>query len=279
MRDLRFGVLAGLATGTLLLVGTPAFGQAYVGPENCRACHAEAYDAWANSPHARAQDSLTGKSAKDGRCLQCHAPQLDKGVGQISCESCHGAGQYYAPAYVMKDSELARAVERRHLIPATDVAAVDDDLREGVPTGLRHQALAPLVVGARDEDLLERHFALGEEGLGPHAERAALGGVDGHVSHARHPSAPVPGCDTCAVGMIETEAVVLRGVKYGEADVILALLTPGMGRVSAIAKGARRPTSKQGGRLQPIAANPDGSIWNYRIIDPRQFILSTSFDL
>jgi outer membrane receptor protein involved in Fe transport len=35
----------------------------------------------------------------------------------------------------------------------------------------------------------------------------------------------------------------------------------------------------EGGRLQPIAANPDGSVWNYRIIDPRQFILSTSFDL
>ena len=38
---------------------------------------------------------------------------------------------------------------------------------------------------------------------------------------------------------IETEAVVLRTLRYGEADAILALLTPGMGRVSAIAKGAR----------------------------------------
>lgn len=51
--------------------------------------------------------------------------------------------------------------------------------------------------------------------------------------------------------MIETEAVVLRTLRYGEADAILTLLTPGLGRVSAIAKGARRPTSKQGGRLQP----------------------------
>ncbi len=50
---------------------------------------------------------------------------------------------------------------------------------------------------------------------------------------------------------IETEAVVLRTLRYGESDAILSLLTPGLGRVSAIAKGARKPTSRQGGRLQP----------------------------
>lgn len=49
----------------------------------------------------------------------------------------------------------------------------------------------------------------------------------------------------------ETEAVVLRGIRYSEADVVLALFTRSHGRVSAIAKGARRTTSKLGGRLQP----------------------------
>jgi hypothetical protein len=34
----------------------------------------------------------------------------------------------------------------------------------------------------------------------------------------------------------------------------------------------------ENGRLQPIAYNPDGQAWNYRIIDPRQFILSVTFD-
>ena len=33
------------------------------------------------------------------------------------------------------------------------------------------------------------------------------------------------------------------------------------------------------GRLQSVAVNPDGSTYVYRIIDPRQFILSMSFDL
>ena len=35
----------------------------------------------------------------------------------------------------------------------------------------------------------------------------------------------------------------------------------------------------EGGRLQRVAVNPDGSTYAYRIIDPRQFILSVNFDL
>lgn len=33
------------------------------------------------------------------------------------------------------------------------------------------------------------------------------------------------------------------------------------------------------GRLQPVAAYPDGSIYADRIIEPRRLILSASFDL
>ncbi len=33
------------------------------------------------------------------------------------------------------------------------------------------------------------------------------------------------------------------------------------------------------GHLQGVAVNPDGIFWNYRIIDPRQFIFTTRFDL
>ncbi|WP_414662672.1 TonB-dependent receptor plug domain-containing protein [Horticoccus sp. 23ND18S-11] len=35
----------------------------------------------------------------------------------------------------------------------------------------------------------------------------------------------------------------------------------------------------ENGHLQRISVNPDGTPWNYRIIDPRQFILTTTFDL
>jgi DNA repair protein RecO (recombination protein O) len=53
-------------------------------------------------------------------------------------------------------------------------------------------------------------------------------------------------------GNVRTEAIVLRSLRYGEADRILHLITPQMGRVSAIAKGVRKPRSRFGGRLEPL---------------------------
>jgi DNA repair protein RecO (recombination protein O) len=53
-------------------------------------------------------------------------------------------------------------------------------------------------------------------------------------------------------GSIKTEAVVLRSIRYGEADRILHLYTSARGRLSAIAKGSRRPRSRFGGRLEPF---------------------------
>jgi len=53
-------------------------------------------------------------------------------------------------------------------------------------------------------------------------------------------------------GSLRTEAIVLRSIRYGEADRILHLYTPGHGRVSAIAKGARRTRSRFGARLEPF---------------------------
>jgi len=51
---------------------------------------------------------------------------------------------------------------------------------------------------------------------------------------------------------IKTEAVVLRSIRYGEADRILHLYSKTRGRIGAIAKGARRPKSRFGGRLEPF---------------------------
>ncbi len=52
-------------------------------------------------------------------------------------------------------------------------------------------------------------------------------------------------------GSVKTEAVVLRTLRFGEADRILHLYTPQRGRVAAIAKGVRRAKSRFGGRLEP----------------------------
>jgi len=50
----------------------------------------------------------------------------------------------------------------------------------------------------------------------------------------------------------KTEAIVLRSIRYGEADRVLHLFSAARGRVGAIAKGSRRPRSRFGGRLEPF---------------------------
>jgi DNA repair protein RecO (recombination protein O) len=53
-------------------------------------------------------------------------------------------------------------------------------------------------------------------------------------------------------GTLKSEAIVLRSIRYAEADRVLHLYTPERGRVSAIAKGVRRTKSRFGGRLEPF---------------------------
>src|ERR687887_1083298 len=53
-------------------------------------------------------------------------------------------------------------------------------------------------------------------------------------------------------GPFKTEAVVLRSIRFGEADRVLHLYTPGRGRIGAVAKGVRRVRSRLGGRLEPL---------------------------
>jgi DNA repair protein RecO (recombination protein O) len=50
-----------------------------------------------------------------------------------------------------------------------------------------------------------------------------------------------------------TDAIVLSRFELGEADRVLTLLTPEIGKLKAIAKGIRRPTSRLGGSLEPFA--------------------------
>src|SRR3712207_3995499 len=52
---------------------------------------------------------------------------------------------------------------------------------------------------------------------------------------------------------IVCEAVVLRSMRYGEADRILHVYTQESGRLSVIAKGVRKTKSRFGGRLEPLA--------------------------
>jgi len=105
--------LAFAATAAVLALAGPAAASDLVGPESCRACHAEAYRIWSQGPHARAVASFTPDQRRSALCLSCHSRDEQRSnpadpVAGVSCESCHGGGRYYQPAVVMRDRELAK---------------------------------------------------------------------------------------------------------------------------------------------------------------------------
>ncbi len=51
-------------------------------------------------------------------------------------------------------------------------------------------------------------------------------------------------------GSYQTEAIIIKKTRLGEADRILTFYTPDMGKVQGVAKGVRRPKSKLSGHLE-----------------------------
>jgi DNA repair protein RecO (recombination protein O) len=74
--------------------------------------------------------------------------------------------------------------------------------------------------------------------LDPDVHAARVPEVDRIVSRAR---------------LYKTEAIVLRSMDLGEADRVLTVLTPRLGKLRIIAKGIRRPRSRLGGGLEPFS--------------------------
>lgn len=52
--------------------------------------------------------------------------------------------------------------------------------------------------------------------------------------------------------LFRSEVIVLRRRDFGEADRLLTLLTPGYGKIRAVAKGARKPLSRKAGHIEPF---------------------------
>ncbi|MCX7839596.1 MAG: DNA repair protein RecO [Anaerolineae bacterium] len=50
--------------------------------------------------------------------------------------------------------------------------------------------------------------------------------------------------------LYRVEAIVLKRTDYGEADRLVTLLTPNLGKLREIAKGVRKPTSRKSGHLE-----------------------------
>ena len=55
------------------------------------------------------------------------------------------------------------------------------------------------------------------------------------------------------MAVYKSKGIVLRSIRYGEADRILDLYTRDAGLVSAIVKGIRRTKSRFGARLEPLS--------------------------
>ena len=104
---LAFGAIAAIV---LAPRSAPADRSDYVGSDTCGACHKAEYDKWLRTAHARATTALASTFRRDPRCAGCHATDLLGEIPEVGCESCHGAGRFYYPAYVMRDAEVARAL-------------------------------------------------------------------------------------------------------------------------------------------------------------------------
>lgn len=89
-------------------VHVAAFGN--VGAQSCAACHKAAFDQWHKGPHSRSLEVLDAAQRTDPKCLQCHALKTTTGALEpVSCESCHGGGEFYVHLNVKLDKELAKA--------------------------------------------------------------------------------------------------------------------------------------------------------------------------
>lgn len=52
--------------------------------------------------------------------------------------------------------------------------------------------------------------------------------------------------------LLESQALVVRTVEFGESDVIATLITEEAGKVSAVVRGARKGSRRVGGALEPV---------------------------
>ncbi len=94
----------------LLLIAAQAFADDFVGADRCGSCHEVEYKQWKRSGHASALARLTRVQADDATCRTCHTmvpASQDAAFSGVQCESCHGAGRFYEPSYVMRDKVLA----------------------------------------------------------------------------------------------------------------------------------------------------------------------------
>ena len=98
----------------------PEASATYVGSATCGACHVSANEVWARSSHATALATLTtAQHGADPECLACHVTGFRQptgwtgnatpALGNVGCESCHGAGGGHAASPTRGYGRLPKA--------------------------------------------------------------------------------------------------------------------------------------------------------------------------
>jgi nitrate/TMAO reductase-like tetraheme cytochrome c subunit len=96
----------------------------HTGWEACKNCHAEIFNAWSQTPHAKAYATLLNKRQQfNVDCLPCHVTgitdenadlslTLPAGMRNVGCEACHGPGKRHvgAPAQFKPVKNPATAI-------------------------------------------------------------------------------------------------------------------------------------------------------------------------
>ena len=82
------------------------------GAKSCAVCHSKIHNEWQKSKHAKAFSLVPKGHPKNQSCKDCHNPvlfrsQLKANEG-ISCEHCHGNGNFYHHKFIMKDKQAAK---------------------------------------------------------------------------------------------------------------------------------------------------------------------------
>ena len=86
----------------------------YIGSDNCKNCHADAYKKWTHTPHSHAYQTLVDAKEPalnqfDPECIVCHTVGFGHKTGfrdatttpkllNVGCESCHGPGSEHRDA-------------------------------------------------------------------------------------------------------------------------------------------------------------------------------------
>ncbi|MGE3842945.1 MAG: multiheme c-type cytochrome [Vicinamibacterales bacterium] len=108
------------AVGTQAAQPTAAPPQpGFVWAEACKSCHAEQFEAWSKTKHARALERLSHEERQaESRCVGCHITGLKTPLasdGQVvnagvQCEACHGPGRDHVEAATAGRAPDARMV-------------------------------------------------------------------------------------------------------------------------------------------------------------------------